>query len=88
MRIVVSVILIWLIGNLVPYAIVGKYWGAVWYRLNIPLSYFVEKSFGIGPGTVGTIALVTVSNSVIYGIFLWFIVKAFVVLVERESREL
>lgn len=57
----------WCLVLLVPFAVVGEYWGMVWFPLNVPLSVIVEDRYGIGRDSYGWIGLITIANSAVIG---------------------
>lgn len=66
---------VWFVGNLIPYAIIGPYWGLVWFLINMPVSLLAEATVGIGSDSIIEIAIVTAVNGLILGAIAQWVVK-------------
>lgn len=57
---------------LVPYLIIGPYWGMLWFYLCAPVSFIAESAFGIGIGSHFLIFLVTLITALLWaGLAYW-----------------
>jgi hypothetical protein len=39
---------LWMAISLVPYLIVGEYWGMMWFIINMPFTFWAARTIGIG----------------------------------------
>lgn len=81
--------ILWLTLNLIPYAVIGEYWGMVWMYLNAPISFLVEDFVGIGDDSYVLIFFSTLVQSLlIYSIvyLIFRISQMFYLKAQKESE--
>ncbi|RYD23102.1 MAG: hypothetical protein EOP88_05555 [Verrucomicrobiaceae bacterium] len=55
---------VWALVSLVPYVVIGEYWGMVWYLFNLPLAELLKGSLW-GHSPIAYVVLVTIINAII-----------------------
>ena len=73
---------VWCLALLVPFAVVGEYWGMVWFPFNVPLAAIVEDRYGISRDSYGWVGLITIANSTVIGLIVGSV--AFLAAVRRS----
>lgn len=58
--------MLFVLAALVPFAVIGKWWGMLWMFLTFPLSFLVESTVGIGSNSHFFIVAITLASG-----FLW-----------------
>ena len=58
--------ILFVLGALLSFAVIGKWWGMLWIFLTFPLSFLVESTIGIGSNSLFLIVAITFASG-----FLW-----------------
>jgi hypothetical protein len=73
---------LFLLGALLPYAIVGPFWGMIWMYVTAPFSFIADKGIGLDSNMPVLIFLITVVAAAFWGLFSYFLLC----LVSRHAK--
>jgi len=60
---------LFVLSALLPFAVIGKWWGMLWIFVTFPLSFLAQSTIGIGPNSLFLIGAITIASG-----FLWAMV--------------
>jgi hypothetical protein len=77
-KISLTVGLLVLMALLLPFAVMGKYWGMVWFYAAAPLSLIAEETFGVSSDSYLLITAVSIGSAALWA-FLGYILSRFII---------